>query len=438
MLKHSRSARGYEEKCYDWSSILLTPRTKLRHLVDIQDPLCELGGTGQSRSLCMTPTSYQYGKDGDIDVSGDLVDVQDVPSLLSGFSGRTESSEDQSVDNLHALDSDEHQGVADSEDDFFTSRIAVDFCWVIGIIISLLCLVKAYSWACKEQKRKSRPVICVPMHTLEARTKASSMCCWKGRRQSFAVARFRKAFRKWRWESVSVRHQRSNMILGAIFLFVLMFQPVAEGSGVVAQTAASSISTRDHQPSLAALVSADHAERGSVAPSAHASAPTPLGDVVGRRRGLQATAADERAVLEGVAAGGAGWPETWSAATAQGPCDAGWNDMNAGWNGVQCDAEGGSINSMCVRRSAHPACCGANVSDGCQCACRFLPSTPASGDISGFVALTQLQTLCATLAYRTLLATPCIRVLPFGPAHRAFALLLFLRPHGCGERVGGL
>eukprot|EP01052_Picozoa_sp_SAG31_P038322 SAG31_NODE_5097_length_2746_cov_4.760106_3_plen_547_part_01 len=251
MLKHTRSARGYEEKCYDWSSIFPTPRTKLCHLVDIQDLLCELGGAGESRSLCMTTTGYQYGKDCDIDVIGDLVDVQDVLSLLSCFSGRTESSENQSIDNLHALDSDEHHDVADSTfiGDCFTSRIAVDLCWVIGFIISLLCLVKTYSWACKDQKRKSRPVICVPMHTLEARTKALSMCCWKGHRQSCVVARFRKAFRKWRWESVSVRHQRSNMILGGVFVFVLMFQPVAEGGGAFSDVASVS-KTADLQPNL--------------------------------------------------------------------------------------------------------------------------------------------------------------------------------------------
>eukprot|EP01052_Picozoa_sp_SAG31_P008376 SAG31_NODE_422_length_15859_cov_5.161865_4_plen_667_part_00 len=160
-----------------------------------------------------------------------------------------ETGEGQSNRNLDSQDSDEHQDVADSEDDFFTSRIAVDFCWVIGCFISLLCLVKTYSWACKEQKRKSRPVICVPMHTLAARTEATSMCCWKGRRQSCAVARFRKAFRKWRWDSVLVWHQRSSMILGGIFLFVLMFQPVVEGSALASQ-AASVSRTADQRPNL--------------------------------------------------------------------------------------------------------------------------------------------------------------------------------------------
>eukprot|EP01052_Picozoa_sp_SAG31_P053073 SAG31_NODE_13423_length_870_cov_1.536965_1_plen_236_part_01 len=217
-------------------SIFSTPPTEQCYLGDIL--LGELGNAGQSGSLCMTPTAYQCGKDDcNIEVSGDLVDIQDVLSLLSGFGGSTESSENQSVDNLHAVASDEHQDAADFEDDCFTSRTAVDLCWAIGFIISLLCLVKTYSWACKEQKRKSRPiicvqlsaVICVPMHTLEARTKASSMGCWKGRCQSRAVARFRKVFRKWRWESVSNGHQGANMILGGIFVFVLMFQPVAEG-----------------------------------------------------------------------------------------------------------------------------------------------------------------------------------------------------------------
>ena len=173
----SKSAADIDDKCYDWSSIFL-----------------------------ITMTRQCYHSEHSEQVSN-------------------ETGESQSNKNLDSQDSDEHQDVADFEDDFFTIRIAVDFCWVIGCFISLLCLVKTYSWACKEQKRKSRPVICVPMHTLEARTKASSMC------QSCAVARFRKAFRKWRWDSVSMRHQRSDMIIGGIFLFVLMFQPVAEGVG---------------------------------------------------------------------------------------------------------------------------------------------------------------------------------------------------------------
>eukprot|EP01052_Picozoa_sp_SAG31_P005154 SAG31_NODE_223_length_19859_cov_14.949899_1_plen_313_part_00 len=146
-----------------------------------------------------------------------------------------ETGEGQSDKNLDSQDSDEHQDVADSEHDFFTSRIAVGFCWVIGFIVSLLCLVEMYSWACKQHKRKSRPVIYVPRHTLAARTKAMSMCCWKGRRQSCAVARFRKAFPKWRWDLGSVRfawRKRSYMILDGVFLVLMTLQ---SGSIVCAQ-----------------------------------------------------------------------------------------------------------------------------------------------------------------------------------------------------------
>eukprot|EP01050_Picozoa_sp_SAG11_P033105 SAG11_NODE_11080_length_785_cov_1.027697_1_plen_135_part_10 len=77
----------------------------------------------------------------------------------------------------------------------------------------------------------------------------SSMSCFTVLRQCCCLAGFYK--RKWRWDSVSVRHQRSNMVLGGIFLFVLMFQPVAEGSGAVATTqAAAMTNATDEQSSL--------------------------------------------------------------------------------------------------------------------------------------------------------------------------------------------
>ena len=46
-----------------------------------------------------------------------------------------------------------------------------------------------------------------------------------------------------------MRHQQANMILGGVFLFVLVFQPVAEGSVAVSQ-AASVSKAADQQPNL--------------------------------------------------------------------------------------------------------------------------------------------------------------------------------------------
>ena len=57
--KHTgQSAADSDEKCYDCRSIFPTPRIGQCYLGDIQDLLGELGNAGQSRSLCMTPTSY--------------------------------------------------------------------------------------------------------------------------------------------------------------------------------------------------------------------------------------------------------------------------------------------------------------------------------------------------------------------------------------------
>eukprot|EP01050_Picozoa_sp_SAG11_P030362 SAG11_NODE_8954_length_959_cov_1.166279_1_plen_202_part_01 len=72
-----------DDRCYDCSSIFPTPRIGQCYLGDIQDLLGELGNTGQSRSLCMTPTGHQYGNgDFDTEVNDDLVDIQDMLSSV--------------------------------------------------------------------------------------------------------------------------------------------------------------------------------------------------------------------------------------------------------------------------------------------------------------------------------------------------------------------
>eukprot|EP01052_Picozoa_sp_SAG31_P047785 SAG31_NODE_9717_length_1237_cov_1.772408_1_plen_275_part_10 len=128
-----------------------------------------------------------------------------------------ETSEGQSDSNLDSEDSDERHAV-DFEDDFFTGRVAVDFCWFIGFIVSMLCRVKMYSLF--KQFKRSRAIVCIPGHTFTARLAASSKCSWQGRHQSWAV---------------------SNMI--GIFLVLLVFRPVVEGS------VASSVSTHQ-RPNL--------------------------------------------------------------------------------------------------------------------------------------------------------------------------------------------
>ena len=189
---------GSDEKCYDWSSIFPTKRSGQCH-------------------LC------KYSAEDSIEIC-----------------------ENQSED---SVEPDHQDTTADSKDDFVHGPTPIDCCWIIGIIIFLVYLVKTHNDACEQQERDSRPVVCIPGHTLAARTAASSKSCWKGRGQYWAVARFRKALRKWRQDSMSVRQNRSNMILGGIFLLVLMFQPVAEGSAAVPLNAAV-INTDDQQPNL--------------------------------------------------------------------------------------------------------------------------------------------------------------------------------------------
>eukprot|EP01052_Picozoa_sp_SAG31_P021600 SAG31_NODE_1678_length_7548_cov_16.675393_2_plen_910_part_00 len=189
--KHSRkSAAGCEDKCYDWSSIFPTPRTGQRHLGEHSDEVSN------------------------------------------------ETSETQSDDNLDLVYSDGQ----DSKDNYVHSPTPTDCCIVIGLLVFLIFLVKTYG---RYKISCPAPVVCIPGHALAART-AAPKSCWKGRRQSWAVSGFRRAFRKWQCDSVSVCQWRSNMILGGIVLFVLMFQPVAEGS-----LAAASVSkTVDQQQNL--------------------------------------------------------------------------------------------------------------------------------------------------------------------------------------------
>ena len=54
----------------------------------------------------------------------------------------------------------------------------------------------------------------------------------------------------------------------------------------------------------------------------------------------------ERQVLEAIASAGSGWPASWAAGTAEGPCGAGWNSETEGWVGVRCGAAGGSVSQI--------------------------------------------------------------------------------------------
>ena len=83
----------------------------------------------------------------------------------------------------------------------------------------------------------------------------------------------------------------------------------------------------------------------SVTPNLSTSPPgQALGTSPGGRRALQAT--DERQVLEAIAAAGSGWPASWAAGTAEGPCGAGWDSYTEGWVGVRCGAAGGSVSRI--------------------------------------------------------------------------------------------
>ena len=100
----------------------------------------------------------------------------------------------------------------------------------------------------------------------------------------------------------------------------------------------------------------------------------------------------ERQVLLDIAEQGSGFPETW-AAQDEGPCRAGWDSRelaedailhgrpedtsSVGWSTVQCDEEGGSINSLFM------------VYD-------FLDDM--AGDVSSLALLTGLASMCVPTA----------------------------------------
>ena len=52
---------------------------------------------------------------------------------------------------------------------------------------------------------------------------------------------------------------------------------------------------------------------------------------------------EKAALLTAVESGG-GWPLSWNETTE--PCGAGWDNLNSGWYGVECNADGGNITKM--------------------------------------------------------------------------------------------
>ena len=166
--------------------------------LNIKDLLGELGSDTQSGSSSTCYASYG----GNSKVKDDYVDIQDVLGLLSSWIEDSNTiNENESDDNQHSVDADSPHDATDSAHVFVDSLPSpVDFC-IVGFVIYLVHLVTTYCGA-DNRKQQSRPEVYVP-----GPNSPTVSSCWKGRHQSWVVAGFRKALRKWRQDSGSMQCQ---------------------------------------------------------------------------------------------------------------------------------------------------------------------------------------------------------------------------------------
>ena len=197
-------------------------------------------------------------------VNGSTFFIQDLLGLLGGQCGNSSTmiigcSDDgskSSESDLHNLrefvDSDSiEEASADCQNGL---PDLADWC-IIGCIICMVVLLRAYCGA-NDQKHRSRPASYIPgRHALGTSPAAASFTPCKGRRQCWALAGFRKALRKWRRKSWSARQERTDQVLGAMLLVVLLFQPVANAAGaVVANRLTSSEDARVQNETISSQV----------------------------------------------------------------------------------------------------------------------------------------------------------------------------------------
>ena len=197
-------------------------------------------------------------------VNGSTFFIQDLLGLLGGQCGNSSriptgcggDGNGSSESDLHNLrefvDSDSiEEASADCQNGL---PDLADWC-IIGCIICMVVLLRAYCGA-NDQKHRSRPASYIPgRHALGTSPAAASFTPCKGRRQCWALAGFRKALRKWRRKSWSARQERTDQVLGAMLLVVLLFQPVANAAGaVVANRLTSSEDARVQNETISSQV----------------------------------------------------------------------------------------------------------------------------------------------------------------------------------------
>eukprot|EP01052_Picozoa_sp_SAG31_P027960 SAG31_NODE_2660_length_5284_cov_14.800000_1_plen_641_part_10 len=108
----------------------------------------------------------------------------------------------------------------------------------VGQWIIIVCIL--LRWYCRPTNLEKRPRYLRTRIELEnLGAKPEVHCVSRSLRRCVALATIHKRFRAWRIDTKNEKYDRINYVVGVAFLLIVMFQPVAEGSAVVAVTSSS-------------------------------------------------------------------------------------------------------------------------------------------------------------------------------------------------------
>eukprot|EP01052_Picozoa_sp_SAG31_P024058 SAG31_NODE_2022_length_6645_cov_15.375191_1_plen_1048_part_10 len=141
---------------------------------------------------------------------------------------------------------------------FATSCVGLMLAFVYGLI----------QWYCCPKKLEERPQCGCPRMLFEREvleTKPQVYLVSKRLRRCVALATIRKRFRAWRIDTKKEKYGRIGHVVGVACLFIVMFQPVAQGAAVVSVTSSRTNMTQHHKETALVNASNVHSDMNQLA-----------------------------------------------------------------------------------------------------------------------------------------------------------------------------
>eukprot|EP01052_Picozoa_sp_SAG31_P014159 SAG31_NODE_870_length_11338_cov_14.525047_11_plen_1486_part_01 len=169
----------------------------------------------------------------------------------------------------------------------------------VGLVLFFACSL--LQWYCCPKKLEERPECGCP-HTRSdcevLETKPQVYLVSKRLRRCVALANIRKRFRAWRIDTKNEKYDRSDHVIGAAFLLIVMFQPVVEGSAVVSMASSSTNMTQHHDETALVNATNVHTDMNQLAAFNDADLKEFLGSLAVEQRELKRANVHENAEIK--------------------------------------------------------------------------------------------------------------------------------------------